>query len=83
MSVVCKMQCNIVPQGEDIKDYPQTVQFGAVWIPDEGERKKPENAVFGNATPWGEIKLGIANPDAKAFFEPGAKYYCTFTRAPD
>lgn len=81
MSVVCKMQCHTVPA--EPKDYPETVVFGAVYEPDEGKRSQPENAVFGKATPWGEIKLGIANPAAKAFFKPGKKYYVTFTDAPD
>jgi hypothetical protein len=83
MSVVCKMQCHAVPQGEEITDYPQAVVFGAVWIPDEDERSKPENAVFGKATPWGDMKLGIANPAAKEWFKPGKKYHVTFTEAPD
>lgn len=81
MSVVCKMQCREVP--ETATDSVQRVEFGAVWEPDEGKRALPENAVFGNATPWGEIRLGIANPEAKAFFERGKKYYVTFTEAPD
>lgn len=83
MSVVAKMQCRVTPSVETITENPQTVEFGAVWLPDEGERAKPENAVFGNATPWGEIRMGIANPDAKAFFKQGKSYYVTFTEAPD
>lgn len=83
MSVVCKMQCHVVPGGDEITDYPQAVNFGAVWIPDDDERAKPENAVFGKATPWGTMNLGIANPEAKKFFVPGKKYHVTFTEAPD
>jgi hypothetical protein len=83
MSVVAKMQCHITPSSEDITEHPQEVRFGAVWTPDEGERAKPENALFGNATPWGEIRLGIANPLAKEFFKQGKQYYVTFTEAPD
>lgn len=83
MSVVCKMQCNEVPEELQITDAVQAVGLGAVWEPDEGKRELPENAVFGNATPWGSIRMGIANPDAKYFFKPGKKYYVTFTEAPD
>lgn len=83
MSVVCKMQCHSVAAGEPITDAVQTVQLGAVYEPDDGKRALPENAVFGKYTPWGEFRAGIANPAAKEFFEPGKKYYVTFTEAPD
>lgn len=81
MTVVAKMQCHSVP--DVITDQPQGVRLGAVYEPDEGKRQLPENAVFGKATPWGEIQMGIANPAAKEFFKPGKKYYVTFTEAPD
>lgn len=83
MNVVCKMQCNAVPQGDSITDDVQTVALGAVYEQDEGKRALSENAIFGKYTPWGEIKMGIANADAKRFFTPGKKYYVTFTDAPD
>ena len=83
MSVVMKMQCHEAPQGDAINSATQAVRFGAVYQPDLGERNKPENAIFGNATPWGELRAGIANPDAKAFFRPGKSYYVTITEAPD
>lgn len=83
MSVVCKMQCHEAPLPDEITDAPQPVGLGAVWVPDEQERLQPENAVFGNATPWGSMRLGIANPEAKKFFKPGKKYLVTFTEAAD
>lgn len=83
MSVVCKMQCHVVPGEDLINDTIQTVALGAVYEPDEGQRALPENAIYGKWTPWGEFKAGIANPDAKRFFKPGKKYYVTFTEAPD
>ncbi len=83
MSVVCKMQCHQMPDVEDISDAVQPVRFGAVYEPDDEKRAKSENAIFGTATPWGEITLGIANPEAKKFFVRGASYYVTITRAPD
>jgi hypothetical protein len=75
------MKCHGTPQGEQITDQPQKVVLGAVWEPDDGKRELPENAVFGKATPWGEITMGIANPAAKEFFVPGKNYYVTFTEA--
>lgn len=83
MAVIAKMVCHVVPLEDQITEHPQQVKFGAVWHPDEGERAKPENAVFGKATPWGEAMLAIANPEAKKFFKAGKSYYLTFTEAPD
>lgn len=83
MSVICKMKCHAAPQGGEINDQPQAVTLGAVWESDEGQRQLPENAVYGKYTPWGEFKVGIANPDAKLFFKPGKSYYLTITEAPD
>lgn len=82
-AVVCKMKCHSVPEGDAITSNPQTVRLGAVWEPDPATRATPENAVFGNATPWGEFHAGIAPPEAKRFFKPGKSYYVTFTEAPD
>lgn len=83
MSVVCKMQCHDVPQGEQVSEEVQKVRLGAVYEPDEQKRAASENAIFGKYTPWGEIVMGIANPAAKQFFVAGKKYYVTFTEAPD
>lgn len=82
-SVVMKMVCHDTPAEADISSAPQQVRFGAVWEPDKGERDKAENAVFGNATPWGELRAAIANPDAKRLLKPGRAYYITITEAPD
>ena len=83
MSVVCKMKCHAAPVEGEITSATQTIRLGAVYEPDEGKRVKPENAIFGNATPWGELQMGVANPDAKKLFVPGKSYYLTFTEAPD
>jgi hypothetical protein len=82
-SVVCKMKCHVAPVGEAITNNPQTVRLGAVFEPDMGVRELPENAVFGNATPWGEFAAGIAPAASKALFVPGRSYYVTITEAPD
>ena len=82
MSVVAKMVVHEVPAGESITGEVQKVRLGAVYEPDADKRAASENAIFGKATPWGEIVLGIANPGAKQFFEQGQQYYVTFTKAP-
>ena len=84
MSVVCKMKCHMAPFGDNLTDDSvQTVELGAVYEPDAGQRLLPENAVFGKFTPWGSFKAGIGNPEAKKFFQPGKKYYVTFSEAPE
>ncbi|PHJ55753.1 hypothetical protein VF14_36715 [Nostoc linckia z18] len=40
-----------------------------------------ENLAFWNATPAGEIKLQITNPQASAQFAVGTSYYVDFTPA--
>lgn len=83
MSVVAKMQCHEVPEQGSVTDQVQKVRLGAVYEPDPEKRAQSENAIFGTATPWGEIVMGIANPAAKDFFQKGKAYYVTFTEAPN
>jgi len=71
MTVRAKVIC------EGIKD--NAVSFRTVYEPDAA--KDSENARFTQATPWGEIRLGIDNPTALAQFEPGKSYYVDFNRA--
>lgn len=52
------------------------VTFRTVYEPDAS--KDTENARFTQATPWGEIKLGIDNPAAISQFEAGKSYYVDF-----
>lgn len=40
-----------------------------------------ENKSFSNATPWGDLTIGISNPDALGFFKQGEEYYLDFTPA--
>lgn len=40
-----------------------------------------ENTKFFNATPTGEIKLGVVNPEASAYFKLGHEYILTFEEA--
>jgi hypothetical protein len=68
MSVRAKVTCNGV-QGN-------TVTFSTVYEPDAS--KDTENARFTQATPWGEIKMGIDNPAALKQFAQGKTYYVDF-----
>lgn len=49
--------------------------FRAVWDP----ALAAENLSFSKATPWGELKMAINNPDA--YPEVGKSYYLDFTLA--
>jgi hypothetical protein len=55
------------------------VKFRTVYEPDAA--KDTENARFTQATPWGEIRLGIDNPKALEQFEAGKSYYVDFSEA--
>lgn len=68
MSVRAKVVCEGVSGS--------AVSFRTVYEPDAS--KDTENARFTRATPWGEIKLGIDNPDALQQFEAGKSYYVDF-----
>ena len=53
---------------------PRTFTFRAVY-----DQSTPENARFTKATPWGEIKMRVDNPDVT--FEVGKHFYLDFTPA--
>ena len=71
MAVRAKVVC------ESIKEHEVT--FRTVYEPDAA--KDTENARFTQATPWGEIKLGIDNPVALEQFTVGKSYYVYFVAA--
>jgi len=68
MSVRAKVVC------EGIEG--NVVKFRTVYEPDAS--KDAENARFTQATPWGEIRLGIDNPVALEQFTAGKSYYVDF-----
>lgn len=79
--VICKMRCHSKSQkieGSNVVN----VRLGAVFEPDPEKRMSRENAIFGNATPWGECVLGLHNQAAHEFFKEGRSYYITFTEVP-
>lgn len=55
------------------------VTFRTVYEPDAS--KDTENARFTQATPWGEIRMGIDNPKALEQFQAGKSYYVDFSPA--
>lgn len=79
-SVVAKMACRGIDSTKHSSTYmDHKVRLGAVYSNKEGENKD-----FSDATPSGECWMQIsAGRAALDFFEPGKKYYVTFTEAPD
>ena len=73
MTVRAKVTCNGI-EGN-------AVTFSTVYEPDAA--KDTENARFTQATPWGEIRMGIDNPSALEQFKPGKSYYVDFTAVPE
>ena len=43
----------------------------------------PEDNMFNEATPWGNIELGIDKKGAMNFLKPGKSYYVDFTEVPE
>jgi hypothetical protein len=54
-----------------------TVFFHTVY----SEDIQSENGRFTKATPWGELRMNVDNPDAGIQFETGKSYYLDFTPA--
>jgi hypothetical protein len=78
-AVVAKMQCHAVESSKWAPNQvTHKVRLGAIY------GKEGENKDFADATPSGECWMQInAGRPALDFFEPGARYYVTFTKAPD
>jgi hypothetical protein len=75
-AVRAKMVCNNL--GTSSSGAVTKVQLGCVYS------TTGENASFTKYTPWGACEMGIdADAPAASFFQPGKRYYVTFTEAPD
>ncbi len=77
MTVRAKFRCN---SAEFFGDHtnpatPRTLTFSPVY-----DTTTPENERFTKATPWGELKMRVDNPEAH--FEVGEFYYLDFTPVP-
>lgn len=78
-SVRAKMVCNNLGQSTPGGAVTK-VSLGCVYSAADAT----ENANFTKYTPWGSCEMGIdADAPAAAFFQPGKRYYVTFTEAPD
>ena len=73
MSVRCKMK--VIRVG--IPFYYPNLELMPVYADEPGS----ENERFFNATPSGELKLGVQNEAALAQFKPGDEFYVDFTKA--
>ena len=69
--VRAKFSCNTIIEN--------MVELSAVYGTDDKDNE--ENNQFSEATPYGELKMMISNPDAKDFFQVGKSYYLDFQEA--
>lgn len=69
-----KFRCSAVEfEGDPAADTtPRTFTFRAVY-----DNSTPENARFTKATPWGEVKMRVDNPEVQ--FQVGGHFYLDFT----
>lgn len=72
MTTRAKFQCNSVTDYV----YGKEVALIVVYAPNG---VNPEDRNFTKATPSGEIKMRIDNPEAAIQFKPGKTYYVDFT----
>lgn len=75
MSTRAKFRCNSVEDFGSTKN----VNLSAVYAPDANG----EDAGFTKATPWGELKMAVDNPDASCQFKAGQMYYIDISLATD
>jgi len=64
---------------QSITKFPNSVIVKACPVMDDGI---PENESFNIYTPSGSLELGITNPNAMDFLQPGKQYYLDFSEAP-
>lgn len=69
MAVRAKVRCNAIDGNK--------VDFCTVY--EQPDERDTENQRFTQATPWGDIRLGIDNPAALAQFKVNEEYYVDFT----
>lgn len=75
MSTRAKFRCNSVV---DFGGGSKEVSLSVVYDP----KGNGENANFTKATPSGEMKMRIDNPEAATQFVPGTMYYVDISAAP-
>lgn len=68
-------------QNRDTREWESVELKTLVLSPVYDSRPDSENGKFFSATPCGEIKMGVVNPEAWGQFELGKEYYVDFTLA--
>ncbi|MFZ2635550.1 MAG: hypothetical protein WAX33_04340 [Rectinemataceae bacterium] len=64
---------------QSVTDYGNN--YGNIKMIAECDRSIPENARFVQATPHGELEIGVTNPAVLEQMKPGKKFYLDFTEA--
>ena len=80
MSVRAKMKCYGVQHLQD--GQPDTTLADIRLMPVYDD-KDPTNKAWSKATPAGEVRLLVTNPEAIAAFEIGKSYFVDFTPVPE
>jgi len=65
------------------KFHVDSIKDGVITMSCQYSPEVPEDQSFVQATPWGEVKMSITNPQALAFFKIGQSYYADFTEVPE
>src|SRR5574343_1440901 len=86
MSVVAKFKVNstqsTLTQKQNAEGQWEKVEMRTISLnPVYSNNPDDENRKFWDASPSGEIKLGVINPQAWPYFELGAEYYVEFKKA--
>lgn len=76
MTTRAKFRCSSV---NDFGNGSKEVNLSVVYDP----KGNGENASFTKATPSGDMKMRIDNPEAAVQFVPGKSYYVDFSEAVD
>ena len=76
MDIICKIYCSGYRVAQGWGQFPRvrTVDFGFV------ANNSPENKKFWEATPSGQIQIGVANEGAMEHFDVGEEYYMVITK---
>lgn len=79
-SVRAKFVVRSITRDQSFSSHPAKEVHTIHLFPVYSQDPASENRKFWEATPTGEVKLGVVNPAAGSFFELGAEYYLDFTK---
>lgn len=76
--VTFHLQCQHVIEHKDEngKVYAEDVYLMCVWS------EKPEEQSYSKATPWGEFRFYVSNPNVLGHYKPGKKYLFNSSEKP-